>query len=232
MKKNDTQLKIEQPVPIRKQVYSYLRNQILNHSIESNSRLIETQIAKTLGISRTPIREALHLLEKDGFIESIPRTGYQVRKMAIEELDEIFEIRKVNELLACQWLIHRIDAKDILNLEMNLEATRKIIEEGNPAKFIELDEDFHDGLVRAADSRHLISLCQQVRRLMLRYRTESVRHLQSVKQALEGHSQILECIKNKDEEKLSSTLVKHLSYARNDIYDYALKRGDVDSNDC
>jgi DNA-binding GntR family transcriptional regulator len=223
----DTGIAIEQPTPIRKQVYSHLRDQILNHSIESNSRLVESQIAKTLGISRTPIREALHLLEKDGFIESIPRVGYQVKKMALEELDEIFEIRKVNELLACNWLIDRMDAAGISCLESNLEATSHIIKNGNPSAFINLDEEFHDTLVEAAGSKHLLALCRQLRRLMLRYRTESVKHMHSVQQALEGHSRILDCIKNKDQTGLSSTLVEHLSYARDDIYNYALKRGEI-----
>ncbi len=223
----DSGLTIEQPTPIRKQVYSHLRDQILNHSIESNSRLVESQIAKTLGISRTPIREALHLLEKDGFIESIPRVGYQVKQMALEELDEIFEIRKVNELLACKWLITRMDDNTISSLESNLEATDNIIKNGNPSAFVNLDEEFHDTLVRAAGSKHLLALCQQLRRLMLRYRTESVKHTHSVKQALEGHSKILDCIKNKDKAGLSNTLVEHLSYARDDIYDYALKRGKI-----
>jgi DNA-binding GntR family transcriptional regulator len=200
-----------------------LRDQVLNHEIEANSRLIETQIAKTLGISRTPIREALHLLEKDGFIESIPRIGYQVRKMDIKELDEIFEIRKANELLACNRLISRIDNDGISKLEKNLEATRIIIREKQPARFIELDEDFHDNLVKAAGSRHLMELCQQLRRLMSRYRSESMRNVQSVKLALEGHTRIIECIKNKDKPKLSSTLIEHLCYARDDIYDSALK---------
>ena len=115
---------IEQPQPMRKQVYTHLRDQILNHMIEPSSRLVEAQIAKEIGISRTPVREALHLLEKDGFIESVPRVGYYVRKLALDELDEIFEIRLVNERLVCRWAIERMDDASRRALERNI--ARKI----------------------------------------------------------------------------------------------------------
>ena len=92
---------IKQPKPIRKQVYEHLQKQILNQITEPSARLIEAQIAKSLGTSRTPVREALHLLEKDGFIESIPRVGYRVRKLTNEEVDEMLikaeKIHKENE---------------------------------------------------------------------------------------------------------------------------------------
>ena len=129
---------IQQPVPIRKQVYEYLRNQILSNAIEPSARLVEAQIAKEIGASRTPVREAMHLLEKDGFLESIPRVGYQVKKLEWEELEEIVEIRRINELLACQWAIKVIDAKTIHALEKNLELSKAAIDKGRLEKIPQL----------------------------------------------------------------------------------------------
>lgn len=212
---------IEQPKPIRKQVYEHLQEQILNHATEPASRLVEAQIAKSLGTSRTPVREALHLLEKDGFIESIPRVGYRIKRLAIEELDEILEIRKVNEMLACRWAIKRIDKKSLTSLEKNISATRRMLDTGNPLPFIQYDEEFHDILVRTAGSKHLLEMCQQLRRLMYRYRTESLRTMTSVQAAFEGHEMILNKLKDRDETGLEKALIDHLNYSRNDIRDIA-----------
>ncbi|MFZ7127657.1 MAG: GntR family transcriptional regulator [Desulfobacterales bacterium] len=217
-------LVIEQPVPMRKQVYQHLRNQILNHTIEPSSRLVEAQIANEIGISRTPVREALHLLEKDGFVESIPRVGYRVRQLAWEELDEIFEIRRVNELLACRWAVQRINPKSIRALEDNLQQARSALGKGKPNAFLEYDEEFHEILVRSTGSRHLLELCQQLRRLMLRYRAASLRSVQTVETALDDHYQILACLKNKDEKGLEAALDDHLRRSKKDIQSKAFKQ--------
>lgn len=222
-KKTEPAIIIQQPVPIRKQVYKHLRDQILNHSIEPSSRLVEAQIAKEIGISRTPVREALHLLEKDGFVESIPRVGYRVRKLEWEELNEIFEIRQVNETLACRWALERIDSKSLKILEKNIAKTESALEKGTPELFLEYDEEFHETLVRAAGSRHLFELCQQLRRLMLRYRAASIKTSKSLKTALKGHREIVSCLKKKYRNGLEAALIDHLNYSRDDIRNFALK---------
>lgn len=218
MAKNNTPgLIIEQPVPMRKRVYEHLRDQILNHTIETSSRLVEAQIAKEIGISRTPVREALHLLERDGFVESIPRVGYRVKHLAWKELDEIIEIRRVNESLACRWAIERIDSKTIKALEINITKAQAALDNGSPDLFVEFDAEFHEILVRAAGSKHLFELCQTLRRLMLRYRSESLKSSPTVKEALKGHHRILECLKTKNENGLVEALMDHLNYSRDDI---------------
>lgn len=214
---------IEQPQPMRKQVYEHLRDQILNHAIAPCSRLVEAQIAKEIGISRTPVREALHLLEKDGFIESVPRVGYYVKKLAMDELDEIFEIRLVNEMLVCRWAIEKIDNAGLRALEKNIAKTKSALEKGSPQLFLQYDEEFHEILVNAAGSKHLLDICQQLRRLMLRYRTESIKTERSVKSALSGHTRILQCLKCKDLAGLESELVAHLNSARTDIREHVFQ---------
>ena len=210
-------LVIDQPVPMRKQVYKHLREQILNRTIAPSSRLVEAQIAKESGISRTPVREALHLLEKDGFLESIPRVGYRVKTLDWGELDEIFEIRRVNELLACRWAIQSIDPKKIRQLEKNLLKVKKELDKNSPDTFLDYDEEFHQILFEAAGSKHLLNICQQLRRLMLRFRAESIKTKETVQAALNGHERILECLKNKDLEGLEAAMTAHLNYSKEDI---------------
>ena len=147
---------IEQPEPMRKQIYEHLRAQILNHTITPSSRLVEAQLAKEIGISRTPIREALHLLEKDGFLESVPRTGYFVKKLDLDELDEIFEIRLVIESLVCSRAIEHIDDASIRDLENNIAQSDKVLRNKSPQLFVKYDEEFHDTKLGRLVSKHFI----------------------------------------------------------------------------
>jgi DNA-binding GntR family transcriptional regulator len=210
-------LVIAPPVPMRKQVYEHLRNQILNRTIPPAGRLVETQIAKAIGISRTPAREALHLLEKDGFLKAMPRVGYSVKELSWDELDEIFEIRKINELLACRWAVERIDSDGIKSLEANLTRVDAILQNGAPDEFPQQDQDFHEIIFQAAGSKHLWNICQQLSRLMLRYRAESIRSTETVKKALAGHVRILQCLKKRDPKGLENAMIAHLDYSKNDI---------------
>jgi DNA-binding GntR family transcriptional regulator len=174
---------------------------------------VEAQIAKEIGASRTPVREAMHLLEKDGFLESIPRVGYRVKKLEWEELEEIVEIRRINELLACRWAIKVIDAKTIKALEKNLNMSKAAIDKGHLEDFLKHDEEFHEILVGAGKRPHIFALCQQLRRLMLRYRYESLRDQESVEKALKGHECILDCLKKKDEKCLETAMIDHLDFS-------------------
>ena len=82
---------------IRRKIYEHLREQLLNGEIRPRHHLIEAKIAEDLGVSRTPVREALHNLELEGLIESIPRVGYVVKPISEQEAEEICEIRAVIE---------------------------------------------------------------------------------------------------------------------------------------
>jgi DNA-binding GntR family transcriptional regulator len=213
---------IKQPEPIRKQVYEHLRDHILNHTITPSSRLVEAKIAKELGISRTPVREALHLLEKDGFVESVPRIGYHVKKLDLDDLDEIFEIRLINETLACRWALYKIGAPGLKKLDKNIADTEAALEKNKPNLFLKYDEEFHEILFEASGSGHLNNLCQQLTRLMLRYRAESIKTAESIKGALAGHKRILKYLKEKDADGLQKELSDHLMYSRDDIRKKAL----------
>ncbi|MBW1818460.1 MAG: GntR family transcriptional regulator, partial [Deltaproteobacteria bacterium] len=105
-------LVIKEPVSIREKVYDVIRNDILNNRIRPGTRLVETQLAKQINTSRTPVREALHMLEMEGLLVSTPRVGYKVKQIEWVEIEEIVEIRIVNEILAARWAMMRISPRD------------------------------------------------------------------------------------------------------------------------
>lgn len=215
---------IGSPVSIREKVYRAIRNEILNGNIAQGSRMIETRLAQQIKTSRTPVREALHLLEREGLLESIPRVGYRVREMKWEEVEEICEIRAVNETLAARWAIKRITPKELNALKRNVEETERNVRNGNNGEFVDKDAEFHEILVRASGSERLMELCEQLRRHMLRYRIEGLSHPEIAIKAIEGHRRIVECIQKKDAKGIVQAIRDHMEFAKNSVQFYAFEK--------
>jgi DNA-binding GntR family transcriptional regulator len=121
---------IEHPVSIREKVYDYLRNEILSNRIPAGTRLVEGRLAKQINVSRTPIREALHILEMEGLVESIPRVGYRVKELRWEDVEELCEIRAVNEILAARWAMKRITPQELAAMKHNIDTAEAEIQAG------------------------------------------------------------------------------------------------------
>lgn len=200
-----------------------MRNDILNGRIAPGERMIETRLAGRIKTSRTPVREALHMLEREGLLEAIPRVGYRVKALRQEEVEEICEIRRVNEILAARWATERMTDKELRSLEENLFASEAEVKRGNPRSFVDLDAEFHDILARASGSERLEELCQLLRRHMLRYRIESIFLESNVLQAIREHRRIFQRIKKKDLKGVEQAIGRHLETSKKNILKYAFE---------
>ena len=161
------------------------------------------------------------MLEKEGLLEAIPRVGYRVKKLEFSEVEEICQIRTVNEILAVRWAIHRITPKEIQALQQNIMNTEIELNNGNPLSFVEFDAEFHEILVRASGSERLLELCQLLRRHMMRYRIKAMMRADVVRRAIQGHSRILERLKEKDMEGVEKPIAEHLEISKGEIQRYA-----------
>ena len=224
MQKKTVNLTIKTPLSIREKVYNTLRDDILDGRISPGERLIENRIALEIKTSRTPVREALHTLEREGLVESIPRVGYRVKEIKWDEVEEICEIRIVNETLAANWAIDRIKPREIKALENNLDSAKKETKKGNPKSFVGYDAEFHEILAKASGSQRLIELCQLLRRHMLRYRMQSLYTQDSALRAIKEHHHILTQIKKMDKRGVESAIREHLQWAKSDIKEKAFNK--------
>ncbi|MBM4277656.1 MAG: GntR family transcriptional regulator [Deltaproteobacteria bacterium] len=216
-------LVIKNPKTIRKKVYDYLREKLLSGEIPPHDHLIEAKIAKEIRTSRTPVREALHNLEMEGLIKSIPRVGYVVKPISEQEVEEICEIRAVIEMLGTRWAIAKARPKMIEELGENIRISEKEVTGKKPKAFIELDARFHEIIAKHSGSQRLLELSQTLRRHMLRYRVESIYSVDNVVRAIEGHKGILEAIKKEDLAEVSRAIQLHLQQSKKDILRYAFK---------
>jgi DNA-binding GntR family transcriptional regulator len=198
-------------------VQTYLKDRILDGRLAPGTRIVEAQMAQELGVSRTPVREALHILQSEGFLEGLSGVGYRVRGLSWKEVEEICEIRVVNETLAAVWAARRITPDELRALERNLDLAEQQVRGGSPESFVERDAEFHEILARASGSEHLLELCQLLRRHMLRYRVKSLYRLESALTAIAGHRRVLDCLKRSDEEALRRAVKDHIEQSKEDV---------------
>ncbi len=208
---------IEDQVTIRKRVYHYIREKILTGAIAPNERLVETKIAQEIGTSRTPIREALHNLEVEKLVKSIPRVGYVVERMSAEDLEQICELREAVELLAARRAMDRSHARLVKDLTAILARQEQAIAGKNLNLYVDLDTKFHEAIARLSGSDRVFELVETLRRHMLRYSMYATRFVETAVHSMEGHQAILEAIERGDPEGVAQAIRDHLNLARNDI---------------
>ncbi|MCJ7784941.1 MAG: GntR family transcriptional regulator [Desulfobacterales bacterium] len=195
----------------------------MNGEIPPRQHLVEARIAKEIGTSRTPIREALHSLELEGLIESIPRVGYVVKAINEDEVEEICEIRVAIEGVGARWAMEKAPQRLIEGLRKNISMSEEKAAQGNPKAFVELDAQFHEIIARLSGSKRLQELGQTLRRHMLRYRIQSIYLTENVSRAIQGHKGILEAIEKGNLEEVSRAIKYHLEQSKKDILRYAFK---------
>ena len=129
-------------LPLRDVVFNTLRDAILKGELEPGERLMEIQLAERLGVSRTPIREAIRKLE--GLVLMIPRKGAEVAKISEKSLRDVLEVRRSLEELAAELACQRMDAEALKDLEDAQKAFIQAVESGETMTMAEADEHFHD----------------------------------------------------------------------------------------
>jgi DNA-binding GntR family transcriptional regulator len=218
-----TTSRVQDTSRISEQLYKQLVDEIVKGRISPNSRLVESHIAKQSGISRTPVREALHLLERDGWLESVPRVGYIVKPITRRELQELREIRLANESLALRWAIDRISPQEVQTISAHLDQGDEYIQAGRWEAFVVNAAEFHGLLAKASGSHRLYELCQNLRRQMLRYRLESLYNSEACRRVNQGHRRILDYVKALDPDGAVRELGVHLKMSEQTVLQYAFK---------
>ncbi len=208
---------------LRRKVYEYLREQLLSGQIPPHQHLIEARIAKEIGTSRTPVREALHSLELEGLVQSIPKVGYVVKPISEEEVEEICEIRGAIEGLAARWAMEKSHQRLLSELKRNISLAEEKVRSGDIKSFVDLDAQFHEIISRLSGSKRLLEFGQTLRRHMLRYRIQSIYVKDNVLRAIRGHQGILRAIKKGDLKEVNQAIKKHLEQSKRDILRYAFK---------
>jgi DNA-binding GntR family transcriptional regulator len=199
---------------LHEEVYDSLRKSILHGKLEGGQRLIEEQLAFQIGISRTPVREAFHKLERDDLVTRLSKGGFAVRKFTREDVEEVFGIRIALESYAAYLTTLHISPEKLSLLEEKIEETEKALKSEDRDKVIQLHTEFHDLLYKSCRSKKLIEMIGNFRDYFYRYRSPLLKTERGVNESMEGHRQMLEAMKKKNPRLVERLVRKHLERGR------------------
>lgn len=202
---------------MREEVFKHLRHKILTGEAAPGTKLNEVLLADEIGSSRTPVREALHNLEMEKLIKSVPRIGYIVREIEREEVEEMIEIRIALETLATKWASEKISPPDLDRLGNNIIQTENSIRRKDIPRVVELDTEFHDIICKASKSQRIEEISQTLRDHMLRFRMVGLGMAEIAERSNAGHRRIVDAIKSKNMKKIESAVRYHLNWTRKDL---------------
>ena len=217
MSKKIINFNIVKPPPLRQIVYEKLKEVILSDTIPKGVKIYESRLAEEMGVSRTPVREALHALEREMLISSIDKVGYIVNDVNPEDLEEISEIRKTVESLALKKAIKNVGKEHIEKLERNLSESERILNKGRSELFIHLDAEFHNVLCSMSQRDRLIQMAETLRKEMHRFRNRAKSIHPLAKESLEYHKKIVHFLKKKDYRRAKEMLNLHIDHVKSEI---------------
>lgn len=211
------QIKLDNYKPLRELVFEALREAILKGVLKPGERLMEIQLAEEMGVSRTPVREAIRKLELEGLVAMVPRKGAYVASLSMKDIIEVFEIRGALEGLAAELAAERITDEELEELERYLVRITESIEAGDLALVVAIDTDFHSQLYKASRNERLAQIINNLREQIQRFRTTSLSLPGRMQAALEEHKKIVEAISARDGALARRLAEEHIENAENSL---------------
>lgn len=187
-------INIDEYLPLREVVFRALRNAIVQGEFQPGERLMEVTIANKLGVSRTPVREAIRMLELEGLVVMIPRKGAEVANITVKDLKDALEVRMAIEALSVRLTCERIDEKGKEELKQVCIAFREAINSKLVPAIVEADEAFHNTIYKLSQNPRLINIAQNLREQVYRYRVEYVKDFSYHDNLVTEHDQITNAI--------------------------------------
>jgi DNA-binding GntR family transcriptional regulator len=204
---------LDKPVGLTDWAYEQIKEAILKIQFAPGSQLqIETLVAE-LGTSRTPIREALLRLEKDGLVRVVPRVGFFVKEFTYRDLEELYEVRELLESRAVKNAVGNLSDEDLDLIDQILDLSVTAVQANDVDKFLEIEIQFHNLLTEHSQNAYLISVLESLRDLSYRWRMLSLRSYESFEKSMEEHLNIARAVRNKDAELASQLMAEHLRNA-------------------
>ena len=198
-------------LPLRDVVFNTLRDAILSGKLLPGERLMENQLAEKLGVSRTPIREALRMLELENLVELVPRKGAQVLDMSEKDIRNVLEIRCSLEVLAVELACERMNEEQVKELK---ELGQKFVEygqDGDLEQAVHYDEKFHDLIFISTGNDKLIQIINNLRIQLYRYRIAFLKG-ETIDVITMHHNDIINAIETHQQEAGSKAAAIHVKH--------------------
>lgn len=199
-------------LPLRDVVFRTLRDAILTGKLVPGERLMENQLADKLGVSRTPIREALRMLSQENLVELVPRKGAQVLDITEKDIVDVLEIRGALEGLAAALASQKMERGQLAQLKQAEETFENACEQGDIEAMVDSDEKFHELIFAATGNEKLIQMFHHLRTQLYRYRMAHIKMEGSKNSIITHHRGIIAAIEAKDAAQGERQAKEHISY--------------------
>ncbi|MDD3253474.1 MAG: GntR family transcriptional regulator [Lachnospiraceae bacterium] len=207
---HELKVNMNEYLPLRDVVFNTLRQAILKGELEPGERLMEIQLADRLGVSRTPIREAIRKLELEGLVLMIPRKGAEVAKISEKSLRDVLEVRRSLEELAIELACQRMTEDDINALEAAQAAFKTAVNAGDAMNIAETDEHYHDIIYNGTGNNRLVQILNNLREQMYRYRLEYIKDADKRQILVVEHEHILKALHHRHVAEAKTAIREHI----------------------
>ena len=204
-------LNMDAYLPLRDVVFNTLREAILKGELQPGERLMELQLASKLGVSRTPIREAIRMLEQEGLAVTVPRKGAEVARMTLKDMEDVLEIREALDELAAQIACERISSEQMNRLKDTKKEFERILASGEVKEIADVDVKFHDIIYEATDNAKLVYLLNNLREQLFRYRVEYLKNQENYPALIQEHEAIVSALEARDKTKVTEAMHEHVT---------------------
>jgi DNA-binding GntR family transcriptional regulator len=208
-------------------VYSRIKDMMLNYEIVPGQRLVFVDLAEQLGVSRTPVNNALSILAKEGYLDFVPNQGYSVHRLTLEEAEALYEIREILEVGTIGKAIRHMGAQELATFKQRKQDYENAITDRVHRKLFILDTEFHAGMIEMTGNAILAGryrdICQKI---FLRFRTEDLR-IDRIQKIVDEHEQIYEAVRIKDVARTKELLKTHNSNARKNLFSIIFQREQI-----
>lgn len=201
---------IQNHKPLREMVYEELKMQILTGAIIPGTRMMEIELAEEMGVSRTPIREAIRKLEKEGLVTIEPRRGAYASMISTDDMVEILEVRQDLEGLAAYFAADRMSTEQMEELKQVSDNYNDAVTRGSMEDMIKYDTRFHRIIVDSCHNKILVQMIEQLQELVLRFRYIYYDNFKRAENMPEEHEAILTAIASNDAEKARQAADVHI----------------------
>jgi len=203
--------------PVRGRVYEYLKTAILSGHLNPGEKLTEEHLAKKIGVSRTPVREAFHKLESEGLIKLRKKRGFIVSRDSREEVEELFELRSILEGYTLRLISQNISDETLNQLDLFIRNAEEALTRRKIEEVFRWNTRFHDMLHElVAHKSRLYSLIVNIRKYVLRYRKDTLQYPDGGRRSVEGHKKIIMALRLRDPDLCERMMREHIQEAKED----------------
>ncbi len=203
--------------PLSDFIFDELRNEILSGNLKPGERLMEIKYAQSLGVSRTPFREAVRKLEKEGLVTVLPRRGAHVSLLSVKDLCDVLDIRCALDMLAIEKFIENAKDADLLHLKSLIDTFARATEDDNLQEQATSDVDFHEYIYTHTGNEKLVQIYYGLKDQLYRFRILYLKEVFEPSVVSQEHYKMLDAIRTKNTDSAKQMAALHIQNQKNNL---------------